>query len=110
VEISTLSLGLVNTTGICGQRAMSVKDGVPIYGQPDRAYQLTQRAAILTVSTNQVFQNNRNGNFNLVLFFQYFLFSWFCVLEGFPDDFFFPNWIPSGGIKWVSAPRETPQL
>lgn len=57
VGISTLPLGVVNTTGICDQRATSVEDGVPVYGQPDRAYRLTQRA-VLTVSTAQVFQGN----------------------------------------------------
>ncbi|EFX74469.1 hypothetical protein DAPPUDRAFT_57167, partial [Daphnia pulex] len=53
--------GVVNTTGICDQRAKSIQDGVPVYGRADQAYRLTQRA-VLTVSTAQVFQ------------------------EGFPDD------------------------
>ena len=58
VGISQLPLGVVNTTGICDQRAVAVNDGVPVYGRPDQAYRLTQRA-VLTVSTAQVFQGKR---------------------------------------------------
>lgn len=54
VGISTLPLGVVNTTGLCDQRAITIENGLPVYGQPDRAYKLTQRA-VLTVSTAQVF-------------------------------------------------------
>ena len=59
VAISQLPLGVVNTTGICDQRAISNEDGTPVYGRPDRAYRLTQRA-VLTVSTAQVFQGKMN--------------------------------------------------
>ena len=55
VGISQLPLGVVNTTGICDQRAKAIEDGVPVYGRADQAYRLTQRA-VLTVSTAQVFQ------------------------------------------------------
>lgn len=60
VGISQLPLGVVNTTGMCDQRAVAIDDGVPVYGPADRAYRLTQRA-VLTVSTAQVFQ----GTFGL---------------------------------------------
>jgi hypothetical protein len=59
VGINQLPLGVVNTTGICDQRAIANNDGVPVYGRSDQAYRLTQRA-VLTVSTAQVFQGNTN--------------------------------------------------
>lgn len=58
VGIGQLPLGVVNTSGMCDQRAVAVDDGVPVYGPADRAYRLTQRA-VLTVSTAQVFQGER---------------------------------------------------
>jgi hypothetical protein len=57
VGISQLPLGVVNTTGICDQRAIAIDDGIPAYGKADQAYRLTQRA-VLTVSTAQVFPGN----------------------------------------------------
>ena len=72
VGISQLPLGVVNTTGMCDQRAAAIDDGVPVYGPADRAYRLTQRA-VLTVSTAQVFQGT--------LQIKYFFYSLFVSLQ-----------------------------
>ena len=80
VGISQLPLGVVNTTGMCDQRAVAVDDGIPVYGRADRAYRLTQRA-VLTVSTAQVFQGKSSVFKEKLWPISFGFFS-----EGFPDD------------------------